>query len=303
MPQEIITQNKTIFIDHQNVYEEFDQGQNVMVYSKLGEGSYPTLNSGLSIKLVLSGSEKYRIGNKIHSLTPGKFLVVNKGKDLDCIIDHKNVAVGICIFLSPVMVQDVHHVLSKPCEELLNADLLHTQKNEFYENVFSFQSYQLGNLLENVGKKLTGKGKNIVVSDELFYNLAEQLIISQNEISGHIQKIETVKNSTKQELFRRLFIAKELIDSNPGEKLDINSISRQAALSEFHFIRMFRQVFGFSPYQYQLKKRLNKAKQLLSSNCFTVSEVAVHTGFADVFSLSKAFKKEFGCSPSQIFRN
>lgn len=298
-----MTTNKTIFIDHHNVYEEFDQKQNLIVFSKLGKGNYPTMNSGLSIKIVLSGTEKYRIGNKIHNLTPGKFLVVNKGKDLDCIIDNKNEAVGICIFLSPSMVQDVHYVLSRPCEKLLNTDLSHTQKTEFYENVFSFQSYQLGNLLENIGNKLTQKGENIVVSDELFYNLAEQLIISQNEINGHIQKIDTVKNSTKQELFRRLFIAKEHIDSNSGEKLDITSISRQAALSEYHFIRLFKQVFGVSPYQYQLKKRLSKARQLIFSNCYTVSEVAVHTGFSDVFSLSKAFKKEFGCSPSQIFKN
>jgi AraC family transcriptional regulator len=68
-------------------------------------------------------------------------------------------------------------------------------------------------------------------------------------------------------------------------------------LSEFHFIRLFKQSFSISPYQYIIQCRLAHAQTLLA-NHVSIANTAFDTGFADVFSFSKAFKKAFGMSPS-----
>lgn len=293
--------NNIIFLDNQNANDDFDQKQNLIVYSQLGEGIYPTSNSGISVKFVLQGSENYRIGNKTYPLIPGKYLVVNAGKDLDCVIESKKDADGVCIFLSPHMVQDVYNVLCNGENSILK-DTDENGKNtiELHENIFSFQSYRLGNILENIAGNLVLNRKNSTIQEDLFYRLTEQLILSQQEITRQIYKIKTVKNSTRQELFRRLFVAKEMIDDCPGDKLDIPAISKQAALSEYHFIRTFSQVYGISPYKYHVKTRLNKALQLLSENKISVTDAACQSGFSDIFSFSKAFKKEFGLNPSEL---
>ncbi len=292
-------QNSILYLDQSNADTDFNQKQNLIVFSKLGEGNYPTYDSGISIKFVTSGSEKYKIGHKTYSLIPKKYLVVNQGKDFECIIEGKNNADGVCIFLSPEKFREVHSVLCTDSHILLQQpENINLSPVSLHENIFSFSAYQLGPVIENISNKLIQHDRDFMANDELFYVLTEHLLLTQETILHQIQRIDTVKSSTRHELFRRLYTAKELIDGDTSNKLDISTISKLATLSEFHFIRTFRQVFGISPYKYHLKKRLNRANDLLSSKRYSVTEVAYHIGFPDVFSFSKAFKKEFGVTPS-----
>jgi AraC-like DNA-binding protein len=110
-------------------------------------------------------------------------------------------------------------------------------------------------------------------------------------------KLQTAKISTKQEILKKLDIAKAYIDIHFTRKLDIEEIAREAAMSEFHFFRTFKLVFGISPYQYILQKRMKKATQLLNEMQHSVTEIAYLTGFSDIHAFSKAFKKSHSLSP------
>jgi AraC-like DNA-binding protein len=73
----------------------------------------------------------------------------------------------------------------------------------------------------------------------------------------------------------------------------------QTGISKYHFIRVFKSVFGISPYQYQKRKRLELAKlDLLIGN--EIFFTAIRYGFPDVPSFSKAFKQQFGQTPGSI---
>ena len=85
--------------------------------------------------------------------------------------------------------------------------------------------------------------------------------------------------------------------------LDIDSVQQVAetcSMSEFHFFRSFRQAYNLTPYQYLLGKRLRLAKQLMIKGGLSVTAVAEHCRFPDVFTFSKAFKREFNISPSHM---
>jgi AraC-like DNA-binding protein len=103
------------------------------------------------------------------------------------------------------------------------------------------------------------------------------------------------------DIYQRIVAAKIYIDENYQESIDLEQISKQAFLSRFHFHRLFRQVYKRTPLQYITRKRLDKAKDLLTENK-PVGEVCNEVGFESIGSFSVLFKKEIGFAP-QYYRN
>jgi AraC family transcriptional regulator len=62
-------------------------------------------------------------------------------------------------------------------------------------------------------------------------------------------------------------------------------------MSPYHFARLFKESTGLSPYQYVIEARVRKAKELLTTGKFTISEAAYHVGFVDQSHLTRHFKK------------
>ena len=98
-------------------------------------------------------------------------------------------------------------------------------------------------------------------------------------------------------LYRRIVQAKMFIDQNYAEKLDLDNISDEAYYSKFHFIRLFKSVYGKTPHRYLQHVRIEKAKELLKSEVI-VSEVCYRVGFESISSFSALFSKLVGLSPS-----
>jgi len=112
--------------------------------------------------------------------------------------------------------------------------------------------------------------------------------------------IQCVKTITRDDIFNKLVEGKMYMDrqflSNPA----IVKVAQHACLSKFHFCRQFKQVFGLSPYQYILKKRLMYALLLLQQTNMHLAQAASITGFSDIFTFSKAFKRQFNAAPSKL---
>jgi AraC family transcriptional regulator len=99
---------------------------------------------------------------------------------------------------------------------------------------------------------------------------------------------------------RRVMRGKEYIDSYFKTHLDIETIARISSLSEYHFFRVFKNVFGITPHQYIINRRLTYAENLLKKGHRSITLVAHEAGFSDIYSFSKSFKSKFGISPSLI---
>ena len=115
-----------------------------------------------------------------------------------------------------------------------------------------------------------------------------------------MERLIASKPPAKDQLFSQLTKAKKFIDEDVSRKVDIETLAKEAALSKFHFLRCFKNTFGLSPYQYVLKKRLEKSMELLSKGNCKVTEVAYQVGFNDIYSFSKSFKKYFNACPSRV---
>jgi AraC-like DNA-binding protein len=66
------------------------------------------------------------------------------------------------------------------------------------------------------------------------------------------------------DVFGRLCRARDYLHTNHAAPLTLDELARQAALSRYHFLRLFRDAFGATPRQYLIGVRLERAKALLA---------------------------------------
>lgn len=107
----------------------------------------------------------------------------------------------------------------------------------------------------------------------------------------------TTENYPRIYLYRRIVQAKLFIDKNYVDNINLNDIADEAHFSKFHFIRLFKSIYGRTPHQYLKYVRIEKAKDLLKNNT-RVSEVCSLVGFDSLSSFSGLFCKIVGESPS-----
>lgn len=101
--------------------------------------------------------------------------------------------------------------------------------------------------------------------------------------------------SKKDSLLTR---AKDFIIDHIDQDISIDDVAQAAAMSKYHFIRLFHRQFGITPHQYVLNCRINAARKYLETG-LPSSHVAQLSGFADNSHLNRHFKRTFGMTPKQ----
>lgn len=114
---------------------------------------------------------------------------------------------------------------------------------------------------------------------------------------------ELILSDTKKEatprIHQSLFDAVSYINKHFFESISLDSLSEQAALSPYHFTRIFKKQLGMTPHQYIVATRINAAKFLLKTTQLSVKEICFRTGFNSESSFCIAFKKHELLTPSQ----
>ena len=100
---------------------------------------------------------------------------------------------------------------------------------------------------------------------------------------------------------QRLLRARSFIDEYYDLPLNLTEISRHACLSRYHFLRLFRDEFATTPHQYLVRRRIEKAKELLVTGKLSVTDVCFEVGFQSLGSFSALFRRYVGDAP-QSFR-
>lgn len=95
----------------------------------------------------------------------------------------------------------------------------------------------------------------------------------------------------------RLCRARELL-SAVDRPLRIDELARELEMSPFHFTRRFQLVFGATPHQFRIARRLERAKILLARGDHSVTDVCMELGFSSLGSFSALFAARVGESPS-----
>lgn len=108
--------------------------------------------------------------------------------------------------------------------------------------------------------------------------------------------------SNGADLHERLWRARRYIDECYDLPLDLTEISKQACLSRYHFLRLFRDTFDTTPHQYLIQRRIERAKELLRVRSLSVTDVCFEVGFQSLGSFSALFRKCVGDAPIKYRR-
>ena len=93
--------------------------------------------------------------------------------------------------------------------------------------------------------------------------------------------------------------AKTYLETEYMRGVSIAALAQRLNLDRSYFSSLFRRRTGLSPQQYLTQCRLQKAAELIAMHGFTPGEAAAATGYADIFSFSRMFKRRFGVPPSR----
>ena len=147
-------------------------------------------------------------------------------------------------------------------------------KNGIYEIVFAFRNEQT---LSEV--RLSQK----------LYTLLVATVDTASQEAGQAEENDTVSKAMH-------FIQEQYM--NPISLLDV---ATHVNMSQFHFSRLFRKDCGYSPHEYLILTRLNRAKHLLKTTGLPVKVIAQKVGYQNVSSFTNAFTDRVGISPT-LFR-
>ena len=112
-----------------------------------------------------------------------------------------------------------------------------------------------------------------------------------------------MKNITYNDYVQRINKVVAYINNHLDETLDLKTLANEAALSDFHFHRIFKALKGEAIGGYITRLRLEATARLLRYTALTIEEIAFNIGYETTASLSKAFKKQYGISPTEYRTN
>lgn len=92
--------------------------------------------------------------------------------------------------------------------------------------------------------------------------------------------------------------ARDQMDRDYAQPLDVPALARGALMSTGHFARMFRAAYGETPYSYLMTRRIERAKALLRIGELSVTDVCFAVGCTSLGSFSTRFTELVGESPS-----
>jgi AraC-like DNA-binding protein len=90
----------------------------------------------------------------------------------------------------------------------------------------------------------------------------------------------------------------EHIDTSLASPLRNRELAALVKYSEFHFNVAFRNSLGASPHEYIIRRRIERAQQLMLSTGMPLADIAAECGLADQAHLSRLFRRVVGESPA-----
>lgn len=172
-----------------------------------------------------------------------------------------------------------------------------------------------GQNCEELYNEIVKKNSNIIKSgnnskirtiiQKIFSSIENGKIYSESEMSLDIYALLTeitnpVQSVGKDSVNELADEAIAYIEKHLNEKLSVTDIAKAINISPSHFSRLFKSQTGYSPYDYVLVARLNKAKDYLQNTDMTVSQIAYEVGFNSDTNFSFFFKTNTGISPNSF---
>jgi len=141
--------------------------------------------------------------------------------------------------------------------------------------------------------------------DAILQETGKTINLDYADVSSRIYTILTLflshrnmdTNSEKSNVALQLALA--YITGNYHQKISTNEIAAAAYLSRSYLSELFKKTYGIGPHEYLTMYRLSQAKKQLLHTKNSIAQIAVQTGFRDIYMFSRVFRKMIGTTPSE----
>ncbi|GAB5523582.1 MAG: hypothetical protein Roseis2KO_14540 [Roseivirga sp.] len=269
----------------------------VVLNTKTKSAERRDIRGPFSLFINLSGTSRIGIEGKEYQINEQCFTLSNAGQHYDLIIDDKqttetlNIHFGEHFYRESVksLCESDQQLLDDPFESSGNSPLLAPRsllRDEAMNQKLSWllNSYKAGNTDQQ---------------EEVLFELLKGVMITNTGEARKAASLPIKSGAVRKEIADRLFLARDYIHSHFHREVSLDELSRISCLSKFHFLRLFKQAFLQSPYQYQKTLRINRTMALYK-NGVTLEEIASQIGVENASSVSRMVHKQFGHYPSQL---
>ncbi|WP_392530594.1 helix-turn-helix domain-containing protein [Nostoc sp. C117] len=151
-------------------------------------------------------------------------------------------------------------------------------------------------LIQQIGLALKAELESDGLGGRLYVeSMANALVIHLlRQYSTQEKNIPTYQGGLPQQKLKEVV---DYIHNHLEQNLTLDELAETVQLSPHHFCRLFKQSTGFSPHQYVIVSRVERAKQLLLQRKMAIAEVAIACGFSHQSHFNRHFKRLLGVTP------
>ena len=269
------------------------------VLMNCSETSFQKTIDETSLTLItnIQGQARCEVDKHSYTVCPSAFLILNPFQRLEYTIANKEGTETANIHFNYGFAQDLYNYFTGSDTYLL--DNIEKTKDNTLPLFFNELYYKNDIVSKLIEQSLLCPDK--LCFDDKLAEIGVQLFLNHQEFRKKLQSLKSRKTSTQKELYQRISKAKDIIFYSYQQPLSVEKLSKEVCISKYHFTRLFKDIYGVSPYQFLKAIRIEKAKELLSKG-YSIQEIADKIGFAESNSFSNAFKASTNIYPSE-FRN
>lgn len=256
---------------------------------------YPEHATPYLLMANLQGQGQYTINKQVVTTTPQRFYFLNTDDTLEiCFRQQAPLQTGLLLF-TDAFLQTCYHYYSTPDNTLLETPLQNSREVMIPPTPFELHHHLRAQL-----DLLPALHRQPEALNEVLFEIVVQCLQLSHTTQQRLQQLHVVKKSTKEELYRRLFTARELMQAGIYDTLTLEELARQVCMNKFHFLASFKALYKTTPHQYYRQLKLQKAVELLQTRQHTVTDVCRLLGFESHGSFSTLFKKQYGITPASL---
>ena len=222
------------------------------------------------VLIFLSGHVTYSIEGRSYQLQPYERIIIYISKDYLSSYSEENNDLSLCFKKAS---HNKSHVL----------------------RVHSFANSKLG----SITKELEASFNTDEYANDLYHNiLFLEFMIQLNRLSIN-DGVEYIKNSSPNQKIVEII---NYVNNNLTDEISIDSIANTFFLSRYYLMHIFKEETGYTIGNYITNKRLLLAKDLIAHG-MPITAACYESGFKNYSTFSRAYKKSFGTTPTNAFKN
>jgi len=282
-----------------NLQLETDGFPSVVINTKSTSAYRPDIIGPISLFLNLDGTSRCKVDGRTVVIDEDNYFISNRFQSYTLEIENERPTETFNIHIGEYFSEQLLASAMNSSDTLLNQGKQLEVPTVAFHNKLYRRDDRFNRLIKDLQQSQQKGSVDKLLFEEKLAALLMHLLQQHRNVLEEIARMPPLKPSTKLELYKRLAQATDFIHASYQEQPQLEGMANAACLSKFHFLRLFKQVYHISPYQYLQQLRIQKAQQLLQGSAMSVLDIADALGFENSNSFSRLFLQHKGMYPSQ----